>query len=889
MREQNSLPPKLPDRVLNWFLKDDLLEEISGDLYEYYMELGDIPEWKKKLFYCYHLINFLRPFALKKLEGRQKLNNYGMFKNYFKVGFRNILKYKMFSFINVFGLAVAMSVCMLIILMLADQKSYDQFHENKERVYRILGTPYVGSVPYATVPVPLSDAIKDRYPIIEKSTSLRKGVGGDAIYKNQIADLKGYFADDSFFEVLSFPLISGNKNSALSLPNSVVISKDKANQLFKDENPVGRHIQFEDRGLRVLDIDGDADSSVDWGTFTITGIVDNDAIKSHLKFDILMSISTLNRLQEDSLIVDNSQKWDAYQSAFSYILLKDEVSRSELKDALKNLSERQYSDLEDLSEYSFSSQKLTDITPGIIVANEDSFRLPELPYFVLSMFASIIMIMACLNYVNLSVAKSLSRMKEIGVRKVNGATRKNLMFQFLLESILTALLALVISTFILFFLKEAFMNLWVNKYLNFDLNVTVSVYLVFTAFALLVGMIAGIYPALFISRRKPVNALKSQIEEKKGKWGIRKVLSVSQFVFSLLFIVTSIVIYNQFKFFTEFEYGFDSENIVNVHLHGNDHELISTEFSSVPGVKNISACEYIPATGVTNLISLVDKRNEDEVIEMLHQKVSETFIDNLGLSLVAGKGLTTSASDDELTIINESAVNKLGFENPEEAIGSIWKTRENSSLKIVGVVRDFRATLLISGDEIQPMLMTSDPENFNFLNVKVSGENPMRVVSELEERWKKLDSRHRFKYEFYQNELDNTNLVVFDVVSVIGYISFLSILIACLGLLGMAIYTTERKTKEVGIRKVLGAAEMNIVLILSKSFMKLLLISVLIAAPLSFVVNKLWLDNFPNRVDFGFGTVVIGSLLMLGLGLLTIGSQTIRAARQNPVESLKDE
>lgn len=888
MLPQNNIPPKLPDRILGWFIKGELLEEISGDLYEYYMELGSIPSWKRTFFYWFHMVNFLRPFAIKKLEGNYQLNNYGMFKNYFKVGIRNILKYKMFSFINVFGLAVAMSVCMLIILMLADQKSYDQFHEKKDRVYRILGTPEIGSPRYATVPLPVSKTLKEDYPIVEEAIFLRGGVGGDATFEEKIADLRGFFASESLFNVLDFPLVQGDKKTALSEPNSMVITASKAYQLFNSENPIGKHLQFSDRGLGIMDMDGDK-PPVDWGTFKITGVIDDSSFKSHLKFDVLTSASTLPILYKDSLLSDLTQKWGASWTSYSYVLLKDGVDQLELDGVLTELSQRKFAELEGSEDYILESQSLTNITPGMLINNEPSFRLPIIAYYILSVLAFVIMIMACLNYTNLSIARSLSRMKEIGVRKVNGASRQSLISQFLTESIITVMFALMLAFGMLYFVKEAFMNLWANKYLNFDLQVTPLVIFVSITLALLIGIIAGIYPALFLSKKLPVNALKNS-DNGAGKWGLHKLLNVSQFVVSLLFIVTSMVIYNQFTYYTTFEYGFDSENIVNIPLQSNDYEVMRTELETVPGVVAISACEYIPATGTTDVITFIDPNNEDEPISLLGMKVNEHFLSNIDVNIIAGQGLPSSGETERFIVINESALPKLGYGNAQEAIGQMWALRgSKKERQIIGVVEDFRNTMLINGDEIRPTALTNDPREFNFLNVRITEGDPSSTLAELKSRWGKIDPKHDFKYEFFANDLANTNLFIFDIVSIIGYLSFLAILIACLGMLGMATYTTERRTKEIGIRKVLGAAELKIVLILSKSFLKLLVISILIAAPLSYFINQFWLENLPNRMDFGFGTVVVGSLLMLGLGLLTIGSQTIRAARQNPVESLKDE
>ena len=798
-----------------------------------------------------------------------------------------MMKNPLSSFINVFGLTVAMSVCMLLILMLSDQKSYDQFHADHDRIYRLLGTPNDSSVPYATIPQPLGATLTTEFPLVQNAVTLRRGLGGDASYNQKTVEVKGYFTSNDFFDIFSFPLVRGDRRTALSNPNSIVLSREKAYQLFNTENPIGKQITFEDRGLHIMDIEFGS-PPVKWGTFTVTGVIDLSSQKTHLKLDGLVSAATLEQLYEAEHLSDVSQNWEYYWASYAYVKLKNGVEQIELEKALASISEIQYAASEELDSFAFSSQKLGEITPGGIINNEPTFRLPVMGYYILSILAMVIMVMACLNYTNLSVARSLTRMKEIGVRKVSGASRKQLILQFLTESVLTVFIALALAIVLLYFTKEAFMKLWFNKYLNFELYTSGSVIVTFVAFAVLIGLLAGTYPAILLSRKQPIQALKSTKTSTK-KWSMQKILNVSQFVVSIVFIVTSLVIHDQFKHYTSFEYGFNAENIINVPLQSNDYQLVKNELSSVAGVKAISACDYIPATGITNVDELIAPGLEEEPITLLSFRVDEAFVENLGLTLIKGRDLTALGLSGQSIIINESALEKLGYSDADAAIGQVWQRKNDEAVQIVGVVQNFRASLLINGDDIRPLCLRYDPSSFNYLNVRLSPGNPTRTIANIQQKWEGLDPIHEFRYDFYDNELANTNLAIFDIVTIIGYISFLAILISCLGLFGMATYTTERKTKEVGIRKVLGAGEFIIVLILSKNFLRLLAVAVVIAAPLSYFANRLWLENLPNRVDFGFETVLVGSSLILLLGLITIGSQTYRAARQNPVNSLKDE
>lgn len=812
-----------------------------------------------------------------------------MLSNYFKVGIRNILKYKVFSFINVFGLALAMSVCMLILLMLADQRRYDQFHSKKDRIYRIMSSTETSRSRYATSPFPLANALKAEYPIIEESTVLSPEVGGDATFNQHVADMRGYFASPSFFKIFDFQLEKGNKATALVSPNAMVISSELADKLFQEENPIGKTIEFSDRQLPFPQRhDGIGSPSVPWGSFTVTGVIDEKKYKSHLKFDVLISASSRETLYAAKKLKDASNDWEWYFRNYTYALLAPGKKSDDLGKALDDLVAHKYAGIkaEHIKGFNLTAQKLSDIQLDLS-GNDTDNRLPRIGYYFLSFLAGIIMILACLNYTNLSIARALTRAKEIGVRKVTGANRKSLIFQFLSESVITTLLALAMAMFFLLFIRPAFKSLWVNQYLNFELPSTITDYVVFVGFALLIGIIAGIYPAFHLSKYQPIQALKDLNNVKAGKLVLRKVLSVSQFVVSMFFIVTSILIYNQFNHFLKFDYGFNPGSIVNIELQGSDYQKLKNEFSTVPGVTAISASDIIPATGRSNGIQLKKVNSKDEAVEGNILMTDENFTGNLGLQIIAGKNLPPSGeSTDRFILVNETATKKLGYRHPTEIVGEVFEGW-GGLLEVVGVVEDFQYNLLLNARQIGTLVLRNQPSQFMYLNVKITSHDPMGTVARLEEKWKRIDPVHPIKYEFFDQQLASTHQGIFDVVSILGFVAFLAITIACLGLLGMATYTAERKTKEVSIRKVLGAEDLSIALLLSGEFLKMLAISICIGAPLSYFLNNLWLELFPSRVDFGAGTVLSGAMILLVLGLITIGSQTLRASKRNPVDSLK--
>lgn len=802
------------------------------------------------------------------------------------------MKYKVFSFINVFGLAAAMSVGMLIILMLADEKNHDQFNVKKDRIYRILCDKPDFRHPYATSPFPLAAVLGKDYPIAERTTHLVMGVGGDARYGQQNVAMVGYFADTAFFHVFSYELERGDRNTALADPHSMVITHATARKLFHGEDPVGKVVAFADRGFTVFGGLA-ASKSVPWGSFRITGVIADHPYRSHLKFDVLVSAASLPGLGQDSLVMDRTGNWSDLFNCFTYVLLTPGKTSGQLNSALAQVAARQYAGNKDFKGFRMYAQPLTRITPGVLLGNEPTIALPMMAYYFLSFLALVVMLCASLNYINLSLARAVKRSREIGVRKVAGAGRLDLVVQFLGESVLTALFAMGMALGMLLLLRWAFLRLWVNRYLNFDLPLNPGVCAVFLGLALVTGVIAGGYPAFYLSRFEPILALRSTEGARPGRLPLRKVFSVAQFVLSLFFIITSILVYNQFRFFLNFKYEFKTANILNVDLQGSDYRLVSREFGSVPGVAGISACEYLPATPRSEGFQWrpVDRRRKADSTysDAMVLHTDEHFISNLGLQLVAGRQVPAeSPSAWRYVVVNEAAARAFGYRWPAQMLGAAFETPySDSPLVVVGVVKDFHMRMLLGNDLIEPLVLQNAPANFRYLNIRLASHDVRGVIAALTRRWQTIDPVDAFSYSFFDEELASESQGIFDVVSILGYIAFLVVIIACLGMLGMAIYTTERRRKEVGIRKVLGAGDWSNTLLLSWEFIQVLLISIGIAGPMSYLLNMAWLRKFPNRVDFGWGTVLEGVAVVLVLGLVTIASQTVRASKANPVEALR--
>ncbi len=888
MKNVKSYPPSLFLIFFRWFCHPKLQKYIEGDLMElYYERLKEKGKRTADLKFMIDVLLLFRPSIIKPVEGYHHLNEYGMLKNYFKISIRTTWKYKVFSFINIFGLAVAMSVVLLLVLMLSDQHRYDQFHPKKDRVFRILSASSTSRQPYASSPFPLAAALRE-YPVIEDATFLSPNVGGDVHYGQTQAEMKGYFAEPSFFKVFGFDLEKGNAAIALANPNSIVISSELAKRLFPFEDPLGKVVEFSDRQLPFPQgSESIGAPPVSWGSFTVTGVLNINQYKSHLKFDVLMSSSSMPLLYAEKKLTDASHDWENYFKTYTYVLLQEERDKDELATLLNDFVKRTYASItsDQTKDFVLRPQPLTDIQLELR-GNDTNQRMPRIGYYFIGFLALVVLISATLNYTNLTVARALTRAKEIGVRKVNGAFRRSIVFQFLSESVVTSLLSLVVALTLLLIIKPAFKDLWVNQYLQFELPEEITTYFIFVALAVCIGMIAGFYPALYISRYAPSKALKGEIME-RNRFGFRKTVTVFQFVISLFFIVTSIVVFSQFRYFMNFDYGFTATNIVNIRTQGNDFQKLSNEMSSVPGVISISGSDIIPATGTNNSIQFRKLNTNADYHQSNILLASPLFIDNLNLKIIAGHALQEKEAD-RFILVNESAVKSLGYKTPQEIIGESFETKwGNETLEVAGVVKDFHYMLLLDGNGIEPLFIRNQPQQFQFINVKITSGQTNATLANMETKWKQVDPSHSFQYRFYEDELTSTHQAIFDLVLILGFIAFLAVVIACLGLLGMTIYTTERKTKEVSIRKVMGASEWTLIRLLSREYFVLLMIAILVGAPLSYFANNFWLQTLANRVEFSWGILLVGVVILVALGLITIGSQTWRASKQNPADTLR--
>jgi putative ABC transport system permease protein len=813
-----------------------------------------------------------------------------MIKNYFKIAWRTLLKNRVFSLINVIGLAVSMSVCLLILAIIADQKSYDQFHTNKNRVYRILsiGKNNNDMSDMASTAIPLSEELRKNFTGIESSATLVTDIGGDIFYKEKIASGGGYFADENLFKILDFKLLEGDPKTALSNPKSLVISQELASQLFFNENPVGKTVTFKDTDLSPTGVNN-GNRETDYGLFTITGVLKPLEGKTHLPFKILASMSSINALVKDSVINIAQNDWNSIWANYTYVLLKEGKTEADLQQMLDKISNKYYPK-GDFNQYGLKAQALNKITPSNPIGNETHVSVPEIVLLVLGILCLIVMLSACLNYTNLSVARSLSRAKEVGIRKVSGATRKQIFGQFIAESVLISMVSLVFSILILFLLQYLFSGLVVNKYLHITFEHTVPLYLTFVGFSLGVGLIAGMLPSLYISAFNPIQILKNFSGTKMFKrLTLRKALLVMQFSVSLIFIISTTLIYLQTDHIFNFDYGFNKDNVINVTLYKQDnYKRFAQEISTNKNIVAVSACAYSPASGTQNKTIIKKTENLKDSLHTNYFDIDAKSVDIWDLKLVAGKNLPEipSQNGESYILVNEKLVEKFKYGSPNQAVGQKILL-DGNNVEIVGVVKDFQFLDVMRA--IEPLMLRNRQSQLNFASVRVTGTNQQETVKFLEEAWKKVNPTTKFQYAFLDQELLLVHTMFSNIANVLGFIAFLAVFISCLGLLGMATYTAETRRKEMGIRKVLGSGVFQIILLLSKNYVYMIGIAVLIATPLAYFINNLWLEFFVSRVSISPAVLLLGIFILLTISLLTVLSQAWRAAKVNPVESLKAE
>ncbi len=778
-----------------------------------------------------------------------------MFQNYLKIAIRNILKNKAFSFIIISGLAIGMACTILIQLWVKDELSYDRFHKNAEQIYRVtMHFPVQGENKNAMTPMVLAPKLNSLFPEIQRIARL-KGSGKVTVsYENrQFYEDRFFLADTTIFYLFSFEFIRGSAATALLDPYSVIITESTANKYFGDADPIGKALMVENKDI-----------------FKISAIIKNIPSQSHFHFDFLGSFAILGEIQTP---------WKCW--GYTYILLPKDISIKNVNEKFNNILI--YDNLGwEIKGMNFRLQPLTDIhfysyMTGEIEATQDIRYL-----YILSTVALLILLIACVNFMNMSTARSIHRLKEVGIRKVFGSQRYQLFGQFLGESILISLVALLVAIILIKLLLPYYNDL-VQKEIHINFLKDSWLFIGCLIIAVVVGIISGSYPGLFLSSFRPILIFKGIFRPGRGAPLLRKILVVIQFTITIAMIGSTLVIQNQLKYIRNKKLGFQKENIVTIPIRDNllkeKIAAFKNELRQIPVVVNVSAAN---ATPFSDGVLAVIKENRFQF-----KFVDHDFISTLGLEIVEGRNFSGDiTTDSSAFILNESAVKLLEMQNP---IGKEFKAVMGQADKgtIIGVVKDFHNNSLYHS--IEPLAFQIYPEHFDRFFVKIRTENVSATLDLIEQKWCKFVPYRPFEFEFLNEEYDRLYHDEQQMGKIFNYFSLLAILLACQGLFGLAAFAAEQRTREIGIRKVLGASIARIVYMLTQDFTKWVLLANLVALPITYFVMNKWLQNFAYRIKVEWWTFLLAGLIALVIALLTVSYQAIRAATADPVEALRYE
>lgn len=799
-----------------------------------------------------------------------------MIKNYLLTAFRNILRHKGFSFINILGLALSMSICMLIIVVVIDQFKYDSFITKRNRIYRIESINHAskGSInitKYASTTYPLYNEILNNYAVVEDAVVINTDFNRDGIYKENKFPIQGFYVSKSFFEMFDFNLTKESFANPLNEPFSIILREETAKKYFNDENPIGKFLQIDTLG-----------------NFKVTGIIPESNNKSQFQFECLVSATTMPILEDSKKRYKITDNWESFYNSYIYILTTENANLDNITSALDKISFEKYKDLEE-SNLSFYLKPFNKIVPGAFLANEIGVFLPKVFIYFLAGLSLIIIISAAFNYTSLSMARSLLRAKEVGVRKTLGASRRQIIFQFLSEAFLVAIFALLFAIIILQLILPGFSGMKMMSLLEIQPEQDFTVYFWFFVFALITGFLSGILPSVYISAFNPIKVLKGVSNIKLlSKITLRKVLLVTQFAFSMIFIVSIIAIYSQMNYMINAKMGFDRDFVYNIELQDNDFEIVKDYYSQFPEVSKISGTSHIPGIGHYKNV-MVRVNPEDEKMELDYFGVDQNYIDVMGLELIKGSNFPekTNAETESFVIVDERTLTRLNLGTPAEAVGKSIILEDSTLVNIIGVMKDYHYAALFLPQK--SLMLRYRPKDFRLAALKINAGSSPELINKFKNGWNEIDKYNEYQGDFLDAQIKDYYAYFEDILYTVGFASVLAIVIACLGLLGMATYSTQTRIKEIGIRKVFGAEPKSIIYLISKTYIRLFLIAAIIASPLAYLINNMWIQYIAGHAPFGFGVVFLGIFLIISFGMITIASQTLKAARTNPARTLRYE
>ncbi len=786
-----------------------------------------------------------------------------MLKNYFIFTLRNIRKQKGYSLINVVGLAIGMACCILILLWVQDEFGYDRFHQNGDQIYRVIGELHTGhhTSNYAVTPNALSPTLKENFPEIANSTRFQSFIDWLVIYGDKyFLDDRVATADASFFEIFTFPFVKGNPQTVLNDRYSIVVTERMAKKYFGEEEPM-------DKILRIGSYD-----------FHVTGVLKDIPHNSHIQFDCLFPIKNMETFWRANL-----QSWEEMRF-LTYVQLEEGSSAEGLGQKIKDLA-KGYMPVSDIKVYLQPLKKIHLYSD--IRGDEDNVGKGSITFvYIFSLIGLCILVIACINFMNLATARSANRTREIGIKKVVGASRRDLIGQFMSESLVFSLIALLLAIVLARLFLPVF-NQLAAKQLTLGFAGNPGFILGLIVITLLTGLLAGSYPALFLSSLRPANVLRG-IGPRGSRRGVffRKLLVVGQFTFAVFLIVATLVIYLQLEYIRSRDLGFKPDNVLFFSGYGKfdtNFEAVKGELRQNPNILNVS--KSIPPVKVyrTGDVDWEGKNPEKKMLMML-ASVDYDYLETFRMKMAAGRFYSRAfATDVDNYVINETAAKEMGLRSP---LGK-WFAHNGKRGTIIGVVRDFHQGSL--HQDIEPLFLKYS-ETTSEICIRIKPENIEETLSFLDTKWKQFVSYERpFIYEFVDETIASFYKTEQKIGAIVRYFTILAILISCLGLLGLASYMTEQRTKEIGIRKVMGASIANITRLFSSIFSRWVGLASIIAWPMAWYAMNLLLKNYAYHIGLYWWIFLLAGGIALAVALLTVSYQTVRAARTNPVNSLRYE
>ncbi len=873
--QPNIAPPKGLIRFFRWFCDPDLVEELEGDMIELFEERSQSSIAKAKTLLVWEIIMLFRPGIIRNFDENKNLNNYGMIKNYLKSAWRSFMKYKTFSAINIFSLTIGMAACMVIFLFVKDERSFDAFNEKKDKIYRLceVQSPPGTIVQNVALSMPgMGPTMTAEFPEIETFT--RFWNWGDQLLeigekRITIENVAG--VDSTFFEIFDYPLIIGDPSEVVDEPLDAVVSEEVAITLFNKLDVIGE----------TFILDGDQ--------CIIRGVMENVPENSHLQFNILLNIksATLNNPDFDTQFGSNFLN--------TYFILNEAADLDAMAERYPDYLIRNTGDEDANDFYKLFLQPLEEVhlTSMDIEHDYNNYRKFNGTYIDVFILVGIfILIIASLNFMNLTTARASNRAKEVGVRKTIGAIKGQLFNQFIIESIMLSFMALVFAI-LLTLIALPFLNILVERQLTLLTILTnAQLVLVVLSISLVLGILAGIYPSLYLSSFKPVIVLKGfKSYEKRSLF--RSSLIIVQFSLALGMIIATLVVIQQLNFMKNKDIGFTTDHILLLDMNQQTRENYDEFKQTLLNESNILGVTGSGQRLGNNFHQWGFKATQDTGIVRLTPSnvyVDHDYLDVYGIKLIQGRTFSREfATDDGLAfIVNESFAKELGYEDPiGKRVGHSWYPNDSLGT-IIGVTEDFNFNSLHYQVNTLSMVVHTD-WGYSEMSIKLNGENIQQAVKDVERIYDQFVTDYPIEYQFLDSHFDELYKSDVQMGSVISIIAGLSIFIGCMGLFGLASISIQRRIKEVGIRKVMGASVNELVTLLSKNFAVMILISFLIATPITYLFIAGWLESFAFRVQINPLLFVAGGLIALVIALVTISFHVIKAAQTNPVNSLKYE